>query len=140
MRAQARASPGYLCVDDFGTGYSSFLLPHRIAPDRLKIDRTFINDLPDNTGTVDIVRAIRVYARALGIEVVAESVESPAQLQVLKRLDCSRAQGYFFSQPVLSEDLPALLDECLLLPRRFTAAVARSMAPHIRGLHSSSLL
>jgi len=118
-----------ICVDDFGTGHSSLLLLRNLAPNRLKIDRAFTMDLPDDVATVDIVRVILVLARALGIGVVAEGVETPAQLQCLKGLDCTRAQGYFFSRPVLPEDVPALLKEQRMLPSRLIAVSPRQMSP-----------
>ena len=125
-----------ICVDDFGTGFSSLLLLRDLAPNRLKIDQAFTRDLPDDVGTVDIVRAILVMARALGMAVIAEGVETPAQLQCLKGLDCTRAQGYFFSRSALPEDVPAILDEQRMLPSRLIAVAAKKMppqAPHARG-------
>jgi EAL domain-containing protein (putative c-di-GMP-specific phosphodiesterase class I) len=125
-----------ICVDDFGTGHSSLLLLRNLAPNRLKIDRAFTMDVPDDVGTVDIVRVILVLARTLGIGVVAEGVETPAQLQCLKGLDCTRAQGYFFSRPVLPEDVPALLEEHRMLPSRLIAVTAKQVSSRIARTHA----
>lgn len=93
----------HLCIDDFGTGYSSLSYLHRFPVDTLKIDRSFVNRIEEKDENVEIVRTIATLARNLGMEVVAEGVESEDQLACLKALHCEYAQGYFFSRPLTAE-------------------------------------
>lgn len=98
-----------IALDDFGTGYSSLNYLHRFPIDKLKIDRSFIHDL-EQDGTGDsIPRAIVGLGRSLGLSVVAEGVETEAQLQLLRSLKCESFQGYLFSRPVLAEELEPIL-------------------------------
>jgi EAL domain-containing protein (putative c-di-GMP-specific phosphodiesterase class I) len=94
----------HLCIDDFGTGYSSLSYLHRFPVDTLKIDRSFVNRIEEKDENVEIVRTIATLARNLGMEVVAEGVESEDQLACLKALNCEYAQGYLFSKPLTAED------------------------------------
>ncbi len=93
----------HLCIDDFGTGYSSLSYLHRFPVDTLKIDRSFVNRIEEKDENVEIVRTIATLARNLGMEVVAEGVESEDQLACLKALQCEYAQGYLFSRPLTAE-------------------------------------
>jgi EAL domain-containing protein (putative c-di-GMP-specific phosphodiesterase class I) len=86
-----------LAMDDFGTGYSSLSYLKRMPLDVLKIDRSFIKDLKPNTKDQEIVRAMISLATGLNLEVVAEGVDAAEQIEVLKALNCSIAQGFFFS-------------------------------------------
>lgn len=88
-------------IDDFGTGYSSLTYLKRLPLDRLKIDRSFTQDLdsPDGSGLM-LVQTILVIARNMGLECVAEGIESREQLDILREQGCSLGQGYFFSQPL----------------------------------------
>ena len=88
----------HLCIDDFGTGYSSLSYLHRFPVDTLKIDRSFVNRIEEKDENVEIVRTIATLARNLGMEVVAEGVESEDQLACLKALNCEYAQGFLFSR------------------------------------------
>ncbi len=90
----------HLCIDDFGTGYSSLSYLHRFPVKTLKIDRSFIGRIGQNGENSEIVRTINTLASNLGMEVVAEGVESSAQLAQLKALHCNYGQGYFFSAPL----------------------------------------
>jgi diguanylate cyclase (GGDEF)-like protein/PAS domain S-box-containing protein len=87
-----------LCIDDFGTGYSSLSRLHEFPIDTLKIDRSFIRGLETNQAA--IVQMILSLAHTLGMNVVAEGIETPTQLEKLKCLGCEFGQGYFFSTPV----------------------------------------
>lgn len=87
-------------MDDFGTGYSSLRHLQKLAVDELKIDRAFVTSLPDNLQNVAIVRSIIDLAHNLGMEVVAEGVETTAALRWLREEGCERAQGFYLSKPM----------------------------------------
>ncbi|HEY6443434.1 MAG TPA: EAL domain-containing protein [Candidatus Acidoferrales bacterium] len=89
-----------LCMDDFGTGYSSLSYLRRFSLDVLKIDRSFVSDMVSNTESCEIVKTILRLGRNLGIEVVAEGVETAEQVSLLQSLGCEYAQGYYFSEPI----------------------------------------
>ena len=90
-----------ISIDDFGTGYSSFGYLRDLPVDRLKVDRSFIQQLDRDAATVAIVEALLVLGRRLGVEVVAEGVETDNQLQILRRLDRRVVvQGFLFSYPL----------------------------------------
>ncbi|WP_448203037.1 bifunctional diguanylate cyclase/phosphodiesterase [Azospirillum sp. sgz302134] len=98
-----------IALDDFGTGYSSLSYLHRFPIDKLKIDRSFIHDL-EQAGVGDsIPRAIVGLGRSLGLSVVAEGVETEAQLQLLRSLKCESFQGYLFSRPLPADELEPVL-------------------------------
>lgn len=94
-----------ICIDDFGTGYSSLAYLHYLPIDLLKIDRSFISQMTRYNKNFDIVRAIVVLAHALGIRVVAEGVETEAQLNLLRSLRCDFGQGYLFAKPLPSDSV-----------------------------------
>lgn len=98
-------------IDDFGTGYSSLSYLRELPIDTLKIDRSFINHVDENPADQAIVGAILAMAKSLGLRVVAEGVETAAQLQVLSRHGCEIAQGFFFSRPLPAEQCRGLLEE-----------------------------
>jgi diguanylate cyclase (GGDEF)-like protein len=89
-----------IALDDFGTGYSSLSYLQSFPFDKIKIDRSFIQQLLSRSGSTAIVRAITDLARALGMETTAEGVENPEQLAELRLHGCSSVQGYLFSRPV----------------------------------------
>lgn len=92
-----------LAVDDFGTGYSSLAYLKHLRPSKIKIDRSFITDLPGDEDDRVLVQAIVQLARALGIRVVAEGVETEAQREFLHRIGCGTLQGYLISRPQPAE-------------------------------------
>jgi EAL domain-containing protein (putative c-di-GMP-specific phosphodiesterase class I) len=98
-----------LALDDFGKGYSSLSYLHRFPIDRIKIDRAFVGGLPESRAALAIVSAVISFARALDIEVVAEGVETQAQLDTLRDLGCEYGQGFFFHRPMEPERISALL-------------------------------
>lgn len=93
-----------LAVDDFGTGYSSLAYLKRFPVDVLKIDKSFVQGLPDDAGDVSLVNAILAMAKSLGIRVIAEGVETEAQRDYLRLLGCEYFQGYFYSKPLPSDE------------------------------------
>jgi diguanylate cyclase (GGDEF)-like protein/PAS domain S-box-containing protein len=98
-----------LAIDDFGTGYSSLAYLKRFPLDALKIDRSFVKDTPGAADDAAITSAIIAMAHSLKLEVVAEGVETVAQLEFLRERGCEYAQGYLISRPVQSQDFVALL-------------------------------
>ncbi len=98
-----------LDIDDFGTGYSSLSRLQGFRVDTLKIDRAFVSRMDSDPETHEIVRVIVMLAHHLGLKVVAEGVETQAQLDLLRHLGCERAQGYLFSRPVDHEAILKLL-------------------------------
>jgi len=98
-----------LAIDDFGTGYSSLAYLQRLSVDKLKIDRSFVHAALEQRGTAAIVRAVVDMARALGLEVVAEGIETAAQRDFLAGVDCAMGQGYLFARPLAAPQLEALL-------------------------------
>lgn len=99
----------YIYIDDFGTGYSSLNYLRRLPVDILKIDQSFVRDLGKAAEGLAVAKAIIALAGSLGLEVVAEGVETRKQRDVLRRLHCRLGQGYLFSPPRPAEDIEALL-------------------------------
>jgi EAL domain-containing protein (putative c-di-GMP-specific phosphodiesterase class I) len=94
-----------LAIDDFGTGYSSLAYLMRFSVRTLKIDRSFVRELDSGTDAATIVRAILSLAGSMGLEVVAEGVETDSQFADLRELGCHRLQGYLFGRPARAGEL-----------------------------------
>ncbi|CCQ12388.1 diguanylate cyclase/phosphodiesterase (GGDEF & EAL domains) with PAS/PAC sensor(s) [Pseudoalteromonas luteoviolacea B = ATCC 29581] len=100
-----------LSIDDFGTGYSSLSYLKRFPVDILKVDRSFVKDIPEDLNDMEITAAIVAMAQKLNLQVVAEGVESRAQMEFLQRNNCFIVQGYYYSPPVAEQDLSLLEDK-----------------------------
>jgi diguanylate cyclase (GGDEF)-like protein/PAS domain S-box-containing protein len=100
-----------LALDDFGTGYSSLSYLQKFPFSKIKIDRSFISELPDKeeANALAIVRAIAALGRSLGMSITAEGVETQLQLDRIRARGCDEAQGYFFSKPIWADEVEALL-------------------------------
>ncbi len=96
-----------LVLDDFGTGYSSLALLRRVPVEALKIDKHFTQAMVEDRDAAAIVHAIVALAHALGLQVVAEGVETREQLLFLRAYRCDRIQGYLLSRPLAPDDVPA---------------------------------
>ena len=99
----------HIALDDFGTGYSSMSYLKRMPLTRLKVDRSFVRELPETEEDRAIVRAIVALANSMSYEVTAEGVETDEQVKRLRELGCDSLQGYFFSRPMPPEEISALL-------------------------------
>ena len=98
-----------IAADDFGTGYSSLAYLRDFPLTSLKIDQSFVRDIKDENDTASLVDAILAVAHGLGLSVVAEGVETVAQIRYLLARDCDEAQGYIFSAPLSAQDMQAFL-------------------------------
>lgn len=103
-----------ISIDDFGTGYSSLAYLHHLPADVLKIDKSFIFAMGEGDQGSEIVQAITVLAHTLGKEVVAEGVETSAQLTKLMEIGCQYVQGYYFSKPVPEDEVQGLFTRELM--------------------------
>jgi diguanylate cyclase (GGDEF)-like protein len=99
----------HLALDDFGTGYSSLSYLKRLPVDTLKIDRSFIEGLPDDADDGQIVRMICALAKSVGLEIVAEGIETDAQRHFMIGLNCDFLQGYLISKPLPADEFVAFL-------------------------------
>lgn len=98
-----------IAIDDFGTGFSSLSLLRSLPIDRIKIDRAFVQALPDDKHSRELCRTIVQLASSLGMAVTAEGIETQPQRQFLQSLRCEEGQGYLFSHPLPEPQLPSLL-------------------------------
>jgi EAL domain-containing protein (putative c-di-GMP-specific phosphodiesterase class I) len=98
-----------LAIDDFGTGYSSLAHLKRFPIDTLKVDRSFIREVPNDAEDRAIAEAIIAMGKTLSLTVVAEGVETPEQQAFLSDRQCDEMQGYHFSTPVAAQDFAELL-------------------------------
>ena len=94
-----------ISIDDFGTGYSSLAYLMRFPVDKLKIDQSFVRDMGNSSEADSIVRAIVALAHGLSLAVIAEGVETDAQLDRLQHIGCNEIQGYLLSRPLSFDDV-----------------------------------
>ncbi len=117
-----------ILIDDFGTGYSSLSYLKHLPIDTLKIDRAFVRDMAQDANDAAIVRAIVGVAKSLGLQLVAEGIESAEQLECLRKLDCECGQGFYLSPPVTAEVCRGILWQ-LRGPRAPEQPKLRLLAP-----------
>ncbi len=115
-----------MSIDNFGTGYSNMLLLQNLPARELKIDRSFMKDIRDDSKNVKIVSSIIHIAHSMNMNVVAEGIETEEQQRLLTQLGCDALQGSLFSEPVPPQDIDAALGR---LP--FTHATSGTVAPPV---------
>jgi len=109
LMVQLKALGLQLAIDDFGTGYSSLSYLHRFPTDTLKIDQSFVGQMDESYDDREIVHTIVALGRKLGMNLVAEGIETQSQVNLLMEMGCWRGQGYWFSQPLNPQDATALI-------------------------------
>jgi EAL domain-containing protein (putative c-di-GMP-specific phosphodiesterase class I) len=114
----------HLSIDDFGTGYSSLSALKHFPVARLKIDQSFVRDIPANEDDKAIAMAIISLGHQLNLKVIAEGVETEQQLAFLRDKDCDEMQGYYFSRPVSAGEIEKLFQAPGQLGHRLTALCA----------------
>jgi diguanylate cyclase (GGDEF)-like protein/PAS domain S-box-containing protein len=123
-----------VAIDDFGTGYSSLGYLKRFPVDTLKIDRTFLHDVPEDQDNATVVSAVIGLARSLGMSVIAEGVETAAQVEFLRERECDELQGFLFSRPIPPEELAQLArTRTTLLPEGLPPARTKTPPRQRRG-------
>lgn len=116
-----------LAIDDFGAGYSSLSYLRHLPIQRLKVDRSFISDLATSDDAAAITRAILSMGHTLGLEVIAEGVETTAQAELLRAAACDRVQGFLYCRPLAATALEAWLGARGMLAVKTARAIQRGV-------------
>ncbi len=119
-----------VAIDDFGTGYSSLSVLKQLQVDTLKVDKSFIQHLPNDPSSTLMVEAIVNMALGLGFDVVAEGVEDQAQADFLRQLGCPFVQGYYFSRPVEADEIPRIINKLFVGDETLVMASLNSRNQH----------
>ena len=112
MLYQLRELGVRIAMDDFGTGYSSLSYLQSFPFDKIKIDRSFVKDIADGVGSLNIVRAVAAMAKGLGMTTTAEGVETQEQLDAVRAEGCTEMQGFLFSRPLPAGEIEQFLRQC----------------------------
>jgi EAL domain-containing protein (putative c-di-GMP-specific phosphodiesterase class I) len=101
----------HIAMDDFGTGYSSLSYLRSFPFDKIKIDRSFVNDITASTGSLNIVRAVAAMAKGFGMQCTAEGVETQEQLDAIRSEGCTEMQGFLLSKPLPAHQIDHLFKQ-----------------------------
>jgi diguanylate cyclase (GGDEF)-like protein len=124
----------HIVMDDFGIGYSSLAYLRSFPFDKVKIDKSFVQEIQHKSDAMAIVRAVSGLCSSLGIASTAEGVETSEQLRLVTAEDCTEVQGYLFSRPIPGADIPRLLER-LALPLPVTPALPQPLTPLPNSAH-----
>ena len=133
MLKQIKETGVQVSIDDFGTGYSSLSYLHRFPIDQLKVDRSFVSAMEENTENGEIVRTVIALAKALRLKVVAEGIESIHQFHQLRILGCEYGQGYLFSKPLPVKDIERLIHDNTRWQNILPGPVTTTVIPKTNG-------
>jgi len=139
---QLKALGVSIAMDDFGTGYSSLSTLQSFPFDKIKIDRSFVNDVEDTKESAAIIRSVLSLGKSLDIPVLAEGVETDSQLHFLAREHCTAVQGFYFGKPTTAGEVMKILESgsllrhCLDRMREAGAATIETAAPDAREVHT----
>jgi EAL domain-containing protein (putative c-di-GMP-specific phosphodiesterase class I) len=122
-----------IAIDDFGTGFSGLSYLRSLPADIIKIDRSFVSDLPAGRSASTLISSIVELAHTLGLEVVAEGVETEEQRRALEEMRCATAQGYFFARPATAADCTTRL----AAPAAVPAPASAPALEHLQGARSA---